>query len=229
MEPDTPWRNDVRILSQKNTHGVPRDKIALMLEKQRVQIDIVAVVEDCRRKMQNLYPANIPPPISSQPPERRVGDQFVEPTSTAPKERTRSTSSSSSSSSSKGPHSVVSSTLSTPIPVEPVQPSAFPFAPTAEAVPVAQVASVGIQTSLSDPALKTLVGRSRSIQSSRLAPNFSQKIRSKITLDKGCNTEDVVEDLATKKALGILKSYFPSMESHDLADVLKNCNGDLTW
>jgi hypothetical protein len=88
---------------------------------------------------------------------------------------------------------------------------------------------VSIQTSLSDPTLCIIPARNRSIQMpSRIVPDFRKK-SSKLLLDKGCNTEEMVEDLTTRKGLSILKRYFPTLDTQDLADVFKQCKGDIDW
>ena len=51
MEPETPWRYDARILSQKNRHQVSREKIRQMLEKLNVPFDLEHLIEECRRRM----------------------------------------------------------------------------------------------------------------------------------------------------------------------------------
>ena len=71
VEPDTPWREDVRILSQKNQHHIPKEKIARMLEKQKVPINIAYVVEECRRKM-NLGPQSRPSPAAALMPNKTL-------------------------------------------------------------------------------------------------------------------------------------------------------------
>ena len=51
MEPETPWRYDAGILSQKNRHRVSREKIRQMLEKLNVPFELEHLIEECRRTM----------------------------------------------------------------------------------------------------------------------------------------------------------------------------------
>lgn len=252
VEPDTPWRNNVRILSEKNVHGVPRDKIALMLEKQQASISITAVVEDCRRKL-NLPPCvNQPLPSPSSPnrsvPEKQQPFDLVKSlqrdvSNSVQNEDNRSIRTNSSCSNNREDASSLKDQMTSEkneaVPQSPPLQSSAALLPDVAAsasvlsanssVVSVEVTSVAVQTSISAPTIGTRMGRSRSIQTSRLAPIFNRKPTSKCMLDKGCNTEEVVEDLASRKALSILKSYFPTMDAEDLADVLDRCNGDLTW
>ena len=95
------------------------------------------------------------------------------------------------------------------------------------------VSSIGVQTSNVDPVFRTISTVSRDINHWQQSPLIdrapSRKPSSKLALDKGCMTEEIVEDVAFKKSLAILRSFFPSMVDHDLADVLDKCQGDATW
>lgn len=238
VEPDTPWRNDVRMLAQKNTHKVPREKISMMVEKQKVPIDIASVVEECRRKMNNLPSARVvnqPVPTVPVPklPVDLVATSMSQPINGNWRSRTPSSSSSSNHSSGKDEWSLASPSIAPVFPPLGILPDVAASATNALLVdlsPPPACVEIGIQTSLSDPTLSTLDCKSRSIQSSRIVPNFNRASSSKFMLDKGCNTEEFVEDVApSRKSLSILKSYFPTMSAQDLADVLDQCNGDLTW
>ena len=54
VEPDTPWRENAYVLSRKNSHMVQLEKIQMMLEKQRVFINMQTLIDDCRRKLSFL-------------------------------------------------------------------------------------------------------------------------------------------------------------------------------
>merc|ERR1719309_233602 len=40
LEPDTPWKFKPRILAEKNSHGVPKQKIELMLDRYEKKVDL---------------------------------------------------------------------------------------------------------------------------------------------------------------------------------------------
>ncbi len=237
VEPDTPWREDVRILSQKNTHRVPRDKIRDMLDKQKVVIEIGTVIESCRRKMNQTFEGTTT--LSTLKAEVKNFDA----------ERNSSTSSVTNSTNKHWPNNQQpvekndSLTTVLPFPLEKnitSKPATSPYQSpdvlvSHDAAAIAlkpSTSEIAIQTSLSDPTLRELSARSCSIQTSNFVPDFGNKpYSSKFSLDKGCLTDDIVEELptATREAIAILKSYFPTKEKEDLADILKQCNGDLTW
>nr|CAG4640919.1 EOG090X07J8 [Eulimnadia texana] len=149
LEPETPWRQDARVLAQKNRHGVPREKIRQMLDKLRLPVDINSLVEEVKIKRGLLGR----PPVLSYPP-----------------------------------------------PLIPYPPPQFTAPP--------------------------------KIQRTAITAAVDKKQASgKLTLDKGCNTEEVndEEDVASRKALSILSSYFPLAKTADLADVLEKCLGNLNW
>lgn len=254
IEPDTPWREDVRVLSQKNIHRVPREKIREMLEKQRVVIDIVAVVESCRQKMSQSFQGTVTS-VQTNSTIAETADVKLWNAETnqspvlqkAPVTTNYQIASSS---------SLVSVTKKNWCDEQPIEKSAsMPHIPQASGNSLLQktitspllealmtndaaivskpsTAEVAIQTSLfgSEPPLRELTARSRSIQSAMAAPDLGKKLySSKYSLDKGCLTDEIVEELAAREALAILKSYFPTKETDDLADILKQCNGDLTW
>ena len=265
VEPDTPWRTDVRVLSQKNSHHVPREKIAMMLEKQSVPINIAHVIDECRRKL-NLRPQSMPAEARPMPslvaalkPNKTLANQNNRPEPLVQQEEVSVTRSQSFSASSNVGN-VTNDELLDKSPIQQLEEKKF-FNPDSflganerffnfhrETEPPALVSvasalfsppttedikpltsDVSIQTSLSDATLCIIPARNRSIQMpSRIVPDFRKK-SSKLLLDKGCNTEEMVEDLATRKALTILKLYFPTLDTKDLADVLKQCKGDIDW
>ena len=269
VEPDTPWREDVRILSQKNQHHIPKEKIARMLEKQKVPINIAYVVEECRRKM-NLGPQSRPSPAAALMPNKTlVINQNNRPEPQAQREvetitRIRTISASGSIGNlmngdgplSKSPllqeenrflNAAAESFISAndvffnfhrqtepPLQVPLASSSATAFAKSSSSNEMKpSTCDVSIQTSLSDATLCIIPARNRSIQlPSRIVPDFRKK-SSKLLLDKGCNTEEIVEDLASHKALSknekILKLYFPTLDARDLADQLQKCKGDIDW
>lgn len=251
IQPDTPWREDARVLSQKTIHRVPREKIREMLEKQRIVIDIETVVENCRQKMNQSFQGIIPPQTNSifaeavesnqrnveteqSPlPQRAPANYEITPSLSLanvtnrnwcdekPIERSASL-----------PH-VIEAFRNDPLPkINTNLPIDTLVSTDAVIVPKPSTTEVAIQTSLfeTEPPLRELTARSRSIQSTMVAPNSGKKLfSSKYSLDKGCLTDEIVEELAAREALAILKSYFPTKETDDLADILKQCNGDLTW
>ncbi|KAI9555738.1 hypothetical protein GHT06_018253 [Daphnia sinensis] len=246
IEPETPWREDVRILSQKNIHRVPREKIREMLEKQKVVIDIAAVVESCQQKMsQNFRGTVTSVQTNSTITEAADVELFNAKTDQSPVlQKAPATTNYQIASSS----SLVSVTKKNWCDEQPIEKSAsMPHiaqasgnnhlqktitSPLLEAlmtndasvVSKPSTAEAAIQTSLfeSEPPLRELTARSRSIQSAVTAPDLRKKnYSSKYSLDKGCLTDEIVEELAAREALAILKSYFPTKESDDLADILK--------
>lgn len=244
VEPNTPWRDDARVLSQKNIHRVPRDKIKEMLEKQRVAIDISMVIENCRLKMNTTFEGSR---TSTNRIENLKNSQILSSQTEPPDTNFKiSTSSSmvnvtnrnwcdeqaiekSASLSLISPFSA--DNIFIPKTINGQQPDVLMTTDTATSLkPLTSEAA--IQTSLfeSEPPLRELTARNRSIQSSQFIPDLGKKpCSSKFSLDKGCLTDEIVEELATREALAILKSYFPTKETGDLADILKQCNGDLTW
>lgn len=249
VEPETPWREDVRILSQKNTHRVPREKIRDMLEKFKVPIDIKAVTEMCRRKMNpNSNVTAISSTSSMQiTPTEKVNcldaELQVKPLPQRESRWNRNV-----------PSSCTNNRISndTLYSGENIEPSTIPpvdvsfssnpdltrkpdilesVQAESEGRPSTNEAAIQTSFAASEPSLRELTGRNRSIQTSRLVPNFNKSTRTKLTLDKGCLTDEIAEDYKenSREALLILKSYFPSKETGDLADILKQCNGDLTW
>ncbi|XP_057378037.1 uncharacterized protein LOC130700002 [Daphnia carinata] len=254
IEPDTPWREDVRILSQKNIHRVPREKIREMLEKQRVMIDIAVVVENCRQKMSQSFQGT----VTSVQTNRTIAETAdmkhcnAETDQSPVLQKTPAATNYQIASSS----SLVNVIKKNECDEQPIEKSAsMPHIPQASGNSFLQktvtspllealmtndttialkpsTTEVAIQTSLfeSEPPLRELTARSRSIQSAITAPGLGKKLySSKYSLDKGCLTDELVEELAAREALAILKSYFPTKETDDLADILKQCNGDLTW
>lgn len=249
VEPDTPWREDARILAQKNTHHVPREKIRDMLEKQKVKIDINMVIENSRKKMNpSSYEGTAVLSASTGATVNQSNATLSHFEQLSSREWTSRDFSMSS-------FVAGSRDWQESQPVDKNLPLPTGFQPDGNVVPYPAVNSqspdvlastdaginfvakpstceVSIQTSLSEsePPLRELTTRSRSIQSSRLVPDYGKKPTStKLSLDKGCLTDEIVEELATREALAVLKSYFPTKETGDLADILKQCNGDLTW
>ena len=226
IEPNTPWRDDVRILSQKNTHREPREKIRDMLEKQRVVIDIGMVIESCRRKMNNITEG-----------KTYTGIAVVKHLDPDSNQNLISRSSSSSIVTNSCPDIQPSASLPTVLPspkANPIQSQQPDVLVSHDAAALmSSTSEVATQTSLSEPSLRELTTRSRSIQTSHFVPESygTKPYNSKFSLDKGCLTDDIVEEIptATREAIAILKSYFPTKEKADLADILKQCNGDLTW
>lgn len=247
VEPVTPWREDVRVLAQKNTHNVPREKIRDMLEKQKVKIDINMVIESCRKRtnqISNDATMTLSTLATTQSNAALCNNIFTQ------KEWT--------SQSYPSPNFVIESKnqegyqslQENRIPFPAAFPSQFeenllphstnsfeppnilPYTDPAISIVANSTCEVAIQTSLSESEqpLRVVMAHSRSIQTSCTMSNYGKKPSStKLSLDKGCLTDEIVEELATREALAILKSYFPSKETEDLADFLKQCNGDLTW
>jgi hypothetical protein len=216
-----------------------------MLEKQRVAIDISMVIENCRLKMNQTLEGN----RTSSTLIDNFENHQVLPSSKEPQESNYqiSTSASLGNVTSRnwcdGQATEKSASLPSILPLSTEknfvskaiigpQPDILKATDT-EATGLKPLTSeAAIQTSLFElePPLRELTARSRSIQSSHFVPDLGKKpCTSKFSLDKGCLTDEIVEELATREALAILKSYFPTKETEDLADILKQCNGDLTW
>lgn len=230
----------------------------MMLEKQSVPINIALVIDECRRKL-NLRNQQMPSLVAALKPNKSLANQNNRTEPLVQQEKGSITRSQILSASSnignvtneelfdKNPIQQLEEKKS--FDSEPflgVNERFLNFLRETEPPPLVSVVEatsfasntddikpstcdVSIQTSLSDATLCIIPARNRSIQMpSRIVPNF-QKKSSKLLLDKGCNTEEIVEDLATRKALTILKMYFPTLDTKDLADVLKQCKGDIDW
>lgn len=214
MEPDTPWRGNAKTLAKKNTHGVPLSTIHRMLDKLKTPLQFEALVEDCRRKLFNHNEAVVS--VKNKP----AADTLVERTDPRPKVES------------------IQNDVDDKDDRNSIKWEIAPWEQDTVAVPakielessemVISTKDVAVQVSLLDASIAILTAKNRSINSG-LAPKLTRKRHGKLTLDKGSNTEEIVEDLATRKAISILKSYFPSMEVKDLADFLDKCNGDLSW
>ncbi len=62
IEPNTPWRNNATILSQKNLHKVPRDKIKKLLEDFDRLSDYKMLLEQCRKEVSDAKSSSPPRP-----------------------------------------------------------------------------------------------------------------------------------------------------------------------
>lgn len=218
VEPDTPWREDARILAQKNSHRVPRDKIREMLDKQRVPINIHLVVDNCRKRM-NLPVIDCETPSANKNQNNKTnGQESTCNTTNLPKKWNEDLTFDKNTSLQSYLKSIRSET-----------PDVFVAGPV-DILLKPPTSEVAVQTSLSEPSLREVAAYSRSIQSVGIGKKQPPPPPTgKYSLDKGCLTDEIVEDLASRKALAVLKSYFPTKETEDLADILKQCNGDLTW
>ena len=204
--PETSWNSNARILAQKNTHGVPLPKIHQMLDKLKIPLQFQALVDDCRQKTfgNNQRKIQSVAKADSEPKAEQIEKCPADPVLTNN-----------------------SNTIKWEIsPWDEVSPSLqVQQTTTAECL---STRDIGVQTSSSEASVAILTAQNRSINFS-VTHKLPKKRSAKLTFDKGCNTEEIVEDLAARKATSILKSYFPMMEVKDLADFLDKCNGDLSW
>jgi len=214
VEPDTPWRENAKILAKKNSHGVPLSKIHKMLEKLKTPIQFETLVDDCRRKMFGHRE------VAVNTKNKPTADALVSRVDPQP----RAESSQNNVNDNEDRNSIKWE-------ISPWEQDltlgAAKVTPETSEIFIS-TRDVAVQASLLDTSLTTLTAKNRSINSG-VTPKLEKKRHGKFTLDKGCCTEEIVEDLATRKALSILKSYFPSMEVKDLADFLEKCNCDLSW
>lgn len=214
VEPDTSWRGNAKILAKKNSHGVALAKIHKMLDKLKTPLEFEALVDDCRRKMFGHSETVVN--VKNKP----AVDASIERVNPQPK-----------------PESIQNNVNdkddknSIKWEITPWEQdftaTAVKVTPECEEIAIS-TKDVAVQTSLLDASLAVLTTKNRSINSG-LAPKSAKKPHGKLTFDKGCNTEEIVVDLATREAISILKSYFPSMEVKDLADFLEKCHGDVSW
>lgn len=214
------------MLTQKNTHGVPRWKIEQMIEKQRIPIDMALIIETCRRKLNILSTTseNSSFPVLETSNDLTLCQDIISGIA-APDDRSRTSSISSLTEAQPSSSSFAkcSTTEENSAPLSTSDMLNTQHQAKGNNLHEGCAASFQSEGSTAQPILDATL---QALRPERLEGSSDEKG----TVNNDESAVSHPETIHSKKpGLSVLKSYFPAIATKELADILEQCKGDVTW